>query len=91
MLRRPWAPFATRTRYSKVRSQCSKPQMSALALSPIKREIADLSRGRIALKVIVNVVAGMIFLRPRPKALRCAGLLARGDIHFVPRSDEGAI
>jgi hypothetical protein len=41
MLRRRGHHSPTRTRYSKVRSPMQQRQMSALALSPIKREIAD--------------------------------------------------
>src|SRR5882762_10783883 len=73
MLRRRGHHSPTRTRYSKVRSPMQQRQMSALALSPIKREIAD-SVAR-ANRPEGNcqcrrwyVVAGMIFLRHTPEA-----------------------
>src|SRR5882672_12463154 len=82
----------TRTRYSKVRSPMQQRQMSALALSPIKREIAD-SVAR------ANRPEGHcqcrrwydLFAAHARSLLRCALLLHEATCNFVLRSDEGAI
>ena len=44
------------------------------------------------MSVIINVVAGMIFLRQAPKAHSIyARLLHEATFNFVPRSDENAM
>jgi len=84
----------TRTRYSKVRSPVQRRQLSLDLQSDARSQI--LLRGRIAPKVILNVVfnvvAGMILIGAHART-RCisAPSIARGDIQFVPRSDEDAL
>jgi hypothetical protein len=92
MLRRRGHHSPTRTRYSKVRSPMQQRQMSALALSPIKREIADSvvranrPEGNYQCRRWYDLFAAT----PEAHSV-CARLLHEATFNFVPRSDESAI